>query len=83
MTAQRWQSRISTTAPQQLAEVVTWIEVKTVVFSHCGAAHQGIVLDLVEGGVLRVHLVFGQLCLQYSCHLVHIQKIVDICQSKK
>ena len=35
-------------------------------------------LDLVEGGILRVHLVFGQLCLQFNCKLVHIQIIVNV-----
>ena len=32
LTAQRWQSRISTAAPQQLAEVVTWIGIKMLIF---------------------------------------------------
>ena len=48
--------------------------IKMLIFGRCVAAHQGVVLDLVEGGVLRVHLVLGQLCLQDSSYLLHTQK---------
>ena len=45
--------------------------IKMLIFGRCVAAHQGVVLDLVEGGVLGVHLVLGQLCLQDSSWFTH------------
>ena len=47
------------------------VEAQNGVFGRCVEAHQGVVLDLVEGGVLRVHLVLGQLCLQESSWFTH------------